>query len=60
MNNATAPMIGSRRGQGSFLCHRSSKGCTCQGNGAEKKVDRRIVKRNERAAFRAEIRRGEF
>ena len=50
-----APMIGGRRGQGGWLCHRSSRGCTCQGSSAEKKFERRTMKKVERQAVRLEL-----
>lgn len=58
--NEHAPLIGSRKGPGSFLCHRSSRGCTCQGDSAAKKVDRRIMARAERQLFRRELAAGVY
>lgn len=58
--NEHAPLMGRRRGQGSFLCHRSSGGCTCEGNGKAKREDRRTQMRLERKRFRLELMMGAF
>lgn len=51
-----APLVGNRRRQGGFLCHRgTSKVCTCGGDHTARKAERRMVKRAERQAVRAEL-----
>jgi len=53
-----APMAGNRRGKGSFLCHRSSGGCTCQGDNFARKHERRTMMKIERQQVRNDLRAG--
>ena len=44
-----------------MLCHRgTSKECSCGGDAMARVIDRRMMKRAEKQAFRRDLRNGEF